>query len=52
MDMPILVVVKISPIVLQVVVLLSSVLMNGAEAYASRMLLLLESNQDKEGLQD
>jgi hypothetical protein len=29
------------PIVLQVVVLLSSLLMNGAEVYSSRMMLLL-----------
>jgi hypothetical protein len=36
-----LVVVNLPPIVLQVVVLLLSVLMNGAEVYASRMLLLL-----------
>jgi hypothetical protein len=40
---PVLVVVNLPPIVLQVVVLLSSVLMNGiiAEVYASRMMLLL-----------
>jgi hypothetical protein len=36
-----LVVVNLPPIVLQVVVLLSSVLMNGHEVYASRMMLLL-----------
>jgi hypothetical protein len=39
--MPVLVVVKLPPIVRQVVVLLSSGLMNGAEVYASRMMLLL-----------
>jgi hypothetical protein len=39
--MPVLVVVNLPPIVLQVVVLLSSVLMNGAEVYTSRMMLLL-----------
>jgi hypothetical protein len=38
---PVLFVVNLPPIVLQVVVLLSSVLMNGAELYASRMMLLL-----------
>jgi hypothetical protein len=40
---PVLVVVNLPPIVLQMVVLLSSVLMNGnmAEVYASRMMLLL-----------
>jgi hypothetical protein len=37
----VLVVVNLPPIVIQVVVLLSSVLMNGAEIYASRMMLLL-----------
>jgi hypothetical protein len=36
-----LVVVNLPAIVLQVVVLLSSVLMNGADVYASRMILLL-----------
>jgi multisubunit Na+/H+ antiporter MnhG subunit len=43
MSNPVLVVVNLPPIVLQVVVLLSSVLMNGnvAEVYASRMMLLL-----------
>jgi multisubunit Na+/H+ antiporter MnhG subunit len=39
--MPVLIVVNLPPIVLQVVVLLSSVLMNGADIYASRMMLLL-----------
>jgi hypothetical protein len=34
---PVLVVVNLPPIVLQVVILLSSVLMNGAEVYASRI---------------
>jgi hypothetical protein len=38
---PVLFVVNLPPIVLQVVVLLSSVLMNGAEVYVSRMMLLL-----------
>jgi hypothetical protein len=38
---PVLVVVNLPPIVHQVVVLLSSVLMNGAKVYASRMMLLL-----------
>jgi hypothetical protein len=38
---PVLVVVNLPPIVFQVVVLMSSVLMNGAEVYDSRMLLLL-----------
>jgi multisubunit Na+/H+ antiporter MnhG subunit len=38
---PSLVVVNLRPIVLQVIVLLSSVLMNGAEIFASRMMLLL-----------
>jgi hypothetical protein len=38
---PVFVVVNVPPIILQVVELLSSVLMNGAEAYASRMMLLL-----------
>jgi hypothetical protein len=38
---PLLFVVNLPPIVLQVVVLLSSVLMNEAEEYASRMMLLL-----------
>jgi hypothetical protein len=38
---PVLVVVNVPPIVLQVVVLLSSFLMNGAEVYAPRMMLLL-----------
>jgi hypothetical protein len=37
----VLVVLNLPPIVLQVVVLLSSVLMNGDEVYASRMMLLL-----------
>jgi small neutral amino acid transporter SnatA (MarC family) len=36
-----LVVVNLLPILLQVVILLSSVLMNGAEVYASRMMRLL-----------
>jgi hypothetical protein len=40
-NIPVLVVVNWPPIVLQVFVLLSSVLMNGAEVYASRMMLLL-----------
>jgi hypothetical protein len=38
---PSLFVVNSPPILLQVVVLLSSVLMNGAKAYVSRMMLLL-----------
>jgi hypothetical protein len=39
--MPILVVVNLPPIVLQLIVLLSSVLMNGTERNASGMMLLL-----------
>jgi hypothetical protein len=38
---PVLIAVNLPPILLQVVVLLSSVLMNGAEVYASRIMLLL-----------
>jgi hypothetical protein len=38
---PVLFVVNLQPIVHKVVALLSSVLMNGSEAYASRMMLLL-----------
>jgi hypothetical protein len=38
---PCLVIVTLPPIVLQVVVLLSSVLMNEAEVYASRILLMM-----------
>jgi hypothetical protein len=40
-NIPALVVVNLPPIVIQLVVLLSSVLMDGAEVYASRMMLLL-----------
>jgi hypothetical protein len=43
---PVLVVVHLPPIVLQVVVLLSSVLMNGAEVYASIMMLQLAPVSD------
>jgi small neutral amino acid transporter SnatA (MarC family) len=39
---PVLVVVNLPPILLHVILLLSSVLMNEAEVYASRMMLLME----------
>jgi hypothetical protein len=40
-NIPFLVVVNVPPTVLQVIVLMSSILMNGAELFASRMMLLL-----------